>query len=97
MNKNASLTIKIVITVILGVLGIMYIMAKPPVSEVRSYQKQAMPKHFFSKGSSSRYKSDSSNDSASDSDAISLTGKTGRYSEHTIGKPMDIPEKKTGN
>jgi hypothetical protein len=95
MNKNISLTVKVVITGILGALGIMYIMAKPPVSEVRSYQKQEMAKPFSfgSSRSSKVYKSDASS-SAADSDAVSLMGKTGRYSEHTIGKPMPQPKKK---
>ena len=85
MKKSTLLTIKVVITGILGALGIMYIMAKPPVSEIRSYQKQAMPKPYsFGNsrgGGRGGYKSSSSNSSAADSDAISLTGKTGRYNE----------------
>jgi len=85
MNKNASLTIKVVIVGILGALGIMYIMAKPPVSEVRSYQKQAMQKPSYGKSSSSSLKSGSDSNTA-DSDAISITGKAGRFNEHRIGK-----------
>ncbi len=92
-----SLTIKVVITGALGALGIMYIMAKPPVSEIRSYQKQAMPKpySFGNRRSGGGYRSNSSDNTAADSDAISLTGKSGRYSEHTIGKPMNMSEKKS--
>jgi hypothetical protein len=84
-KTSSSITIKLIITAILGGLGITYIMYKPPVSEVSSYQKQRdnVPKPY-------RYKKDknsfSSSAKESDSDAISLTGKKGSFGEHRIGK-----------
>ena len=90
MKKSMPLTIKVIITGILGALGIMYIMAKPPVSEIRNYQKRAMPKPYsFGNSRESAYKSSSSSNSAADSDAISITGKAGRFNEHLTGKPMN--------
>ena len=84
-KDSSSITIKLIITAILGGLGITYILYKPPVSEVSSYQKQRdnVPKPY-------RYKKNKSSSSSSvresESDAISLTGKKGSFGEHRIGK-----------
>jgi len=81
-KSNSSLAIKLVVTSILGILGISYILYKPPVAEINSYQKQSMSKPRYKKSQSSF----SSSESNSDSDAISLTGKKGGYDQHVIGK-----------
>lgn len=83
INKTSSLTIKLIITAILGALGIMYILEKPPTSEINSYQKQGSPKYYRDKNNdnSSLFSSENSNDN----DAISLTGKKGGYDQHVIG------------
>lgn len=83
-KNNNSIIIKLVITAILGSMGIAYILYKPPVSEINSYQKKSMPKPY-------RFKSDSdsnsySSESEADDDAISLTGSKGGYDAHLIGK-----------
>ena len=89
-QSSNSLTIKLIITAVLGALGVMYIMEKPPTAEIRSYQKEKMAKPYRSSSSSSSRSTSSFSTSGSntdaDSDAISLTGKSGRYSEHSIGK-----------
>ena len=85
-TKKSNLTVKLIITAILGALGISYIMYKPPVSQVSSYQKQSMPKPYRYKKDSSSKSSSSSSVSEADSDAISLTGKKGSYDSHRIGK-----------
>ena len=85
MKKNTSLTIKLIITCILGVLGIIYIMAKPPVGEISVYKKEPMAKPYsFSKNAKNSKSSNTG--AAGDSDAISLTGKAGKYDESRIGK-----------
>ena len=82
-KKKSSITIKLIITAILGALSISYIMYKPPVSQISSYKKQPMPKPYsYNKSSNS---SDNSSESSKDSDAISLMGKNGRYDEAVIG------------
>jgi len=82
--KSSSLIIKLIITAILGTMGIAYILHKPPTAEINSYQKQSMPKPY-------RYKKENNNgymssEQSGDSDDISLMGKKGSYDEHTIGK-----------
>jgi len=84
-KSNSSLTIKLVVTAVLGALGITYIMYKPPVAEINSYQKQSMPKPYKYKKNKSSFTS-SENGNGGDSDAISLTGKKGGYDQHVIGK-----------
>ncbi len=82
-KSTSSLTAKLIVTAVLGALGITYIMYKPPVAEINSYQKQKMAKPYkYSRNKTSS----SSSEAASDSDAISLTGKTGGYDQHVIGK-----------
>ena len=81
--KSSSLTNKLIITVILGILGITYILYKPPKSQITSYQKQSMPKPYYTKESSDN---NTSSENAGDSDAVSLMGKKGSYEETTIGK-----------
>lgn len=82
VKKQLPTSIKLAILAILAALGIFYILEKPPVDGVNNYQKQSMPKPFIqSRGSD--YSSRKSTDS--DSDAVSLTGKSGSYDEARIG------------
>jgi len=83
-KNNSPLIAKLIITAILGALGITYIMYKPPVAEINSYQKQSMAKPYKYKKNKSSFSSSEKNDA--DSDAISLTGKKGGYDQHVIGK-----------
>ena len=82
MKKQLSLSIKIAIFTLLAVMGIVYILEKSPVDEVSNYKKEAMPKPY-KRSSNSDYFSSKSADS--DSDAVSLTGKSGAYDEVRIG------------
>lgn len=82
MKKNMSITIKLVITLILAIFGILYILEKSPVSEISNYEKTEMPKPSY-RSSGSSY---SSKGQERDSDEISLTGKSGAYDEVRIGK-----------
>ena len=75
--------IKLIITALLGGLGIFYILKKPPTAEINSYKKQSMPKPYRYKKNDNRIYS---SENSSDSDAISLTGKKGSYDEHLIGR-----------
>ena len=82
MSRNLSITIKLIITMILAIAGILYILEKSPVSEISNYEKTEMPKPAY-RSSSGSY---SSRASEKDSDAVSLTGESGRYDEVRIGK-----------
>lgn len=84
-RNNQSIIIKLVITALLGSMGIAYILKKPPTSEIKSYQKQAMPKPYRS-GKNSNDNGIYSSGSDSDSDAISLTGSKGSFDQHKVGK-----------
>ena len=83
MNRNTSITIKLVITLILAIFGILYILEKSPVSGISNYEKTEMPKPSY-RSSGSSYSSKSS--SQRESDDVSLTGKSGSYDEVRIGK-----------
>lgn len=82
MSRNLSITIKLVITMLLAIMGIMYILEKSPVSEIRNYEKTEMPRPSY-RSSGDSY---SSNSAKRDSDEVSLTGKSGSYDEVRIGK-----------
>jgi len=69
--------------VFLGILGIIYILANPPTAEINNYQKQSTPKPYLNKNNHDNGSAAAKN--AASSDAISLTGKKGRYDEHLIG------------
>ncbi len=83
MNRNLSITIKLVITMILAIIGIMYILEKSPVSSISDYEKTEMPRPSYHSSSSS---SSSKSARQRDSDDVSLTGKAGSYDEVRIGK-----------
>lgn len=83
MKKQLSISIKLAILAILSALGIFYILEKPPVDRVNNYQKQSVPKPFI-RSTNSDYSSRNSVDS--ESDAVSLTGKSGSYDEARVGK-----------
>lgn len=80
MKRNTSITIKLVITLVLAIFGILYILEKSPVSEISNYEKTEMPKPAYRSSSSSSSKVER------DSDDVSLTGKAGAYDEVRIGK-----------
>ena len=82
MKKQISITIKIIILSLLAVIGIVYILEKSPVDEVSNYKKEEMPKPYVR---SSRSDFFSSKSAETDSDDISLTGKSGAYDEVRIG------------
>ena len=82
MKKNMSVTVKLVITLILAIFGILYILEKSPVSEISNYEKTEMPKPSY-RSSGNNY---SSKGQERDSDDVSLTGKSGSYDEVRIGK-----------
>ncbi len=91
MKKQIPLILKISVTLVLAVIGIMYIMEKSPRSEVKDYQKQAMPKPSYSR-SSGGFFSDLSESARGDyevNDDVSLTGKSGQYDEVRIGGSTD--------
>jgi hypothetical protein len=79
-KKNSS-RLKLILAVIIGIIAIAYIIVNPPTAKINSIQKQSThtPYRYNNANEAS-----SSKDSA-DSDAISLTGKKGRYDEHLIG------------
>ena len=85
MKKNLSITIKLIITTVLAIIGIMYILEKNPLDEVSDYKKEAMPKPYSSSRSDSFFSSNSSSESSS----LSITGDTGAYDEVRIGKKME--------
>ncbi|MCW9012235.1 MAG: hypothetical protein OQL06_00515 [Gammaproteobacteria bacterium] len=92
MNRKLPITIKVVITALLGIIGIVYILNKSPVSEVDNYQKQDMPKPYKYKakqGFFSNKPSSSIDANNGDNDDISLMGKSGRYDDVRIGKAVD--------
>ncbi len=82
MKKRLSLTIKLVVLAILAIIGILYILEKSPISEVTHYQKREMPKTYRSPSKGDYF---SRSPTKSDSDAVSLTGKSGAYDEVRIG------------
>lgn len=87
-RNTVSLTIKVIIMSIIFGLGIFYILKKPPTSEVANFKKsdENMPQHFFGKNNViSRFLS-SDKEQEVEGDAVSLTGKAGKYEESRIGK-----------
>ncbi len=91
MKKQIPLIAKMAITLVLAIIGIMYIMEKSPRSEVRNYQKQSMPKPSYSRSSGSFFSdlSSSASGTSDDNDDVSLTGKSGHYDEVRIGGSTD--------
>jgi len=92
MKKQLSLAVKVIVTLVLAVIGIMYIMNKSPRGEVRDYQKQAMPTSSSSRSSGGFFSDLSSsavNGRNEDNDDISLTGKSRKYDEVHIGNSTD--------
>lgn len=80
MNKPISITIKLTVLALLATLGIIYILEKPPVSEVSNYRKEESRKPY-SRTSSNFFSSQPS----ADGDAVSITGGSGAYDEVRIG------------
>ena len=90
MKLNLSMALKLVITTILAVIGIIYILNKSPVSEVDNYQKESMPKPYKYRAQEGFFSNKpSSNGLDPDNDDISLTGKSGRYDDVRIGKEIE--------
>ena len=90
MNLNMSLILKLAITTILAVIGIIYILNKSPVSEVENYQKEDMPKPYVYKAREGFFSNKPSSSSFSaDNDDVSLTGSSGRYDDVRIGKEIE--------
>lgn len=91
MKKQISLVLKMSITLMLAIIGIMYIMEKSPRSEVENYQKQSAPTASSSR-SSGGFFSDLSSSARGENDTnddVSLTGKSGQYDEVRIGGSTD--------
>lgn len=89
MKFNKSIAIKVLITTLLAVIGIIYILNKSPVSEVDNYQKEDMPKPYKYRASEGFFSNKPSNTFSADNDDISLTGSGGRYDEVKIGKDSE--------
>ena len=87
-KNTKSLVVKVVLFVLLGSLGIFYILKKPPTSEITTFRKSEdnMPQHYFGKTNTFSKLLSKENKQNVDGDAVSLTGKAGRYEESRIGK-----------
>ena len=87
MKKSVAISIQLVILTVLAVMGIIYILQKPPVQEVENYKKEEMPKPYVRKSDRSFFSSSKS--TPEEMDSVSLTGQSGKYDEVRIGKDYE--------
>ncbi len=91
MKKSVSTFLKLAIFLILTIMGIFYIINRPPVKSIGEYKKQEMVKPNRNKSFIDQlFKPDSSKrKNAAEDDDVSLTGRSGRYKEARVGKSTE--------